>query len=297
MSLYVGYDIGGTSIKTAIINQKRAILYQSSVPTYGSESPLHTIKTLIKKTKTLMGESKEHLSGVGIGCTGPVDRETGLIYNPYTLPGYETINIKTMMEAEFAVPVTMENDANTAHVGEATMMSPTVLNSLMITFGTGIGVSVRLEGKLFRLPGPFHPEIGHISIGVDSPDSCYCNKSRCFEHVMSGTGINRYAMDTYGLKPEEVLENPDSEEYHAFMDRMVNATTDAITTLSILFNPEVVFIGGGMHTFICHYVMGPVQERLNTLLPVYGRTVLKDTQVGPIAGCYGSAILAAGQAG
>ncbi|MDT4763187.1 ROK family protein [Sphaerochaeta sp. PS] len=297
MNLYVGYDIGGTSIKSAIIDQKRTILYQDSVATYGLHDPLHTIKALMEQTKTFIAERKGSLTAIGIGCTGPVNRKTGAIHNPYTLPGYEGVNIKTMMETEFEVPVICENDANAAHVGEASMMDPAVPNSIMITFGTGIGVSVRLGGKLFRLPGPFHPEIGHISVGVGSPDLCYCNKSHCFEHVMSGSGINRYAMDTYGQSPEEVLKNPDSEQYRKFLARMVDATTEAIITLSILFNPEVVFIGGGMHLFICRYVMGPVQERLDTLLPVYGKTVLKDSQIGPLAGCYGAAMLATGQSG
>jgi len=292
VKLYLGFDIGGTSIKSILIDQVRTILYQGSLPTHDSDNPLQTLKTLSNETKIHVAKAKGQLAGVGIGCTGPIDIETGVIHNPYTLPGYEGINIRTLMEAEFGVPVMVDNDSNTAHVGESSKVNPSILNSIMITFGTGIGVSIRLGGKLFRLPGPFHPEIGHISVGVDGPDSCYCNKSRCFEHVMSGTAINRYAMDTYGLTPEEVLQNPNSKEYQVFVERMVTATTEAIITLSILFRPEVVFIGGGMHEFITRFVMDPVQKRLDTLLPVYGKTTLKETQMGPIVGCYGAAILA-----
>lgn len=295
MNLYLGFDIGGTSIKSILIDQERTIIYQGSIPTLGTEDPLHTLSILTTKAKTQIAATKGQLAGVGIGCTGPVDIETGVIHNPYTLPGYEGLNIRTLMETEFGVPVTIDNDSNAAHIGEASSMKSKVLNSIMITFGTGIGVSIRLGGKLFRIPGPFHPEIGHISVGVDSPSSCYCNKSRCFEHVMSGTAINRYAMDTYGFTPEEILQNPDSKEYQTFVERMVSATTEAIITLSILFRPEVVFIGGGMHEFIRCYVMAPVQERLDTLLPVYGKTILKETQMGPIVGCYGAAILASDQ--
>lgn len=193
--------------------------------------------------------------------------------------------------------MTVDNDANTAHVGEVSRLAPAVSNSIMITFGTGIGVSIRMGGKLFRLPGAFHPEIGHISVGVDSPSSCYCGKSRCFENIMSGTAINLYAMDTYGLTPEEVLQNPDSNEYQAFVERMVSAMTDAIISLSILFRPEIIFIGGGMQEFIKNYVMTPVQDRLDSLLPVYGKTVLKETLMGPLVGCYGAAIQSIAQVG
>jgi glucokinase len=201
------------------------------------------------------------------------------------------------MEKEFCVPVTVDNDANTAHVGEASRLTPTISNSIMITFGTGIGVSIRIAGKLFRLPGVFHPEVGHISVGVDSPSSCYCGKSRCFENIMSGTAINNYAMETYGLTPEEVLQNPENKESQAFVGRMVSATTEAIITLSILFCPEVIFIGGGMQEFIRRYVMAPVQDRLDSLLPVYGKTTLKETLMGPLGGCYGAAIQAIAQVG
>jgi predicted NBD/HSP70 family sugar kinase len=114
---------------------------------------------------------------------------------------------------------------------------------------------------------------------------------------MSGTAINRYAMKTYALTPEEVLNNPNSKSYRAFVERMVSATTEAIITLSILFRPEVVFIGGGMHEFISHYVMAPVQDRLDSLLPVYGKTLLKEAHMGPYVGCYGAAIQASDQDG
>lgn len=297
MKQYLGFDIGGTSIKCILIDQKRTILYQDSIPTQEMEDPLHTLSVLTSRAKTQIATAKEQLCGVGIGCTGPIDNETGVIHNPFTLPGYEGINIRTLMEKEFCVPVTIDNDANTAHVGEASRLTPAILNTIMITFGTGIGVSIRLGGELFRLPSAFHPEIGHISVGVDSLTSCYCGKSRCFEHVMSGTAINRYAMETYARTPEEVLQNPESKDSQAFVGRMISATTEAIITLSILFRPEIVFIGGGMQEFIRRYVMAPVQDRLDSLLPVYGKTTLQETLMGPLGGCYGAAIQAIAQVG
>ncbi|MGE0074469.1 MAG: ROK family protein [Sphaerochaetaceae bacterium] len=292
MNLYVGFDIGGTSIKHLVVDQDLHILESNSFPTQSQLGAAGTIKTMVDVVHSYANAYRGTVKAVGVGCTGPVNIETGEIQNPYTLPGFEGHSLSASMEPELGVPVVVENDANTAHVGEVAFSKRQIDNSMMITFGTGVGVSVRLGGSLFRIPGAIHPEIGHISVGVDSDESCYCNKTRCFEHVMSGTAINRYAYETFGRSPEAVLQDSESDEAQAFINRLVTASTDAIVTLSVIFQPEIVFISGGMHGFYCRHVMEPVQERLDRLMPMYGKTTLVEAQMGPDAGCYGAAVIA-----
>lgn len=293
MSLFVGFDIGGTSIKHMLIDSSYTVLHTGSFETLGPGGPDEALDTMTKIVHAYENQEKQKVQSVGIGCTGPVDIHTGTIQNPYTLPGFEGKSLKERLIPSLGIPVLVENDANTAHVGEIHYCGITQENTMMITFGTGVGVSLRMQGELFRTPGGVHPEIGHMTVSISSPGQCYCSRTNCFEHVMSGTAINAYASATYGMTPEAILEGEDREKATEFLDRMVTATTDAISSLAMIFASEVVILGGGMHQFIGKYILPHVQQRLNAMLPVYGKTTLVEARYGALSGSYGAAVMAA----
>jgi predicted NBD/HSP70 family sugar kinase len=95
------------------------------------------------------------------------------------------------------------------------------------------------------------------------------------------------------MTPEAILEGEDREKATEFLDRLVTATTDAISTLAMIFSSELVILGGGMHQFIGNYILPPVQDRLDNMLPVYGRTTLVEARYGALSGSYGAAVMAA----
>jgi glucokinase len=293
MSLFVGFDIGGTSIKHMLIDSSYTVLHTGSFETLGPGGPDEALDTMISIVHSYEAQEKQKVQCVGIGCTGPVNIYTGSIQNPYTLPGFEGKSLKDRLAPTLGIPVLVENDANTAHVGEIHYCGITQENTMMITFGTGVGVSLRMKGELFRTPGGIHPEIGHMTVSVSSPGKCYCSRTNCFEHVLSGTAINAYATATYGMTPEAILEGEDKGKATEFLDRLVTATTDAISTLAMIFSSELVILGGGMHQFIGNYILPPVQDRLDDMLPVYGRTTLVEARYGALSGSYGAAVMAA----
>ncbi len=295
MSAHIGFDIGGTSVKYLLMNSRRDILMDGSFPTHGIGGPEEVIRRMILAVRECERKQDLRVKSVGIGCTGPVDISTGVIYNPYTLSGFEGHSLSVPLRRELSVPVVIENDANCAHLGEVEYRKEKEGNTMMIAFGTGIGVSIRMGGKLYRTAGSIHPEIGHMGISVSSPGVCYCGRTHCFEHVMSGTAINRYAKEVYGTSPEHILDGTDRVKAEELLDRMVTATVDAVSTLAIMYAPSVVYLGGGLHSFIGRYVLSPAQQRLDRLLPEYGRTILVETGQGPLAGSLGAAILGAEQ--
>ncbi len=293
MSFFVGFDMGGTSIKHVLIDSQYTIVDKGSFKTLNTKGASGAIEEILHVVDSYASHVNQEIKSVGIGCTGPIDTSSGIIYNPYTLPGFEGHSLRESIEKPLGIPVFIDNDSNTAHYGELVHCKLTTPNSLMITFGTGIGVSARLDGSLYRTPGNIHPEIGHMTVSISSPGTCYCGRTHCFEHIMSGTAINTYARNIYGKRPEEVLEGCNKTSAEEFLNRMVVATTDAISTLAMIFSSETVFIGGGLHAFIGKYVLPPVQEKLTEILPVYGKTTLVEARMGPFAGSYGAAILAA----
>lgn len=251
MNFYCGVDIGGTGVKLALINEEERILQTDSFSTSSGLGPDFFVDTLSKAIVRLTKESKDscQLTAIGIGCTGPIDTDSGLILNPYTLPGLEGMNILDEIKSRLQLPAYLENDANTAHLGEIALYDKGIVskNTALMTFGTGVGCSIRIDKKIFRTIGGIHPEIGHTSAGVNSDVICYCGKNNCMENVLSGTAINRDAQRLFNQTPEKVLDNPDNtEEKKTFRENLIAALTNSITTIVGIFNSEQVFIAGGM---------------------------------------------------
>lgn len=295
MKVYCGIDIGGTSVRTLLINSTRQILTKNHFSTLSGSGPdffMDSLTASIRKAVHSHGSDYE-LQAIGIGCTGPVDENTGVILNPYTLGGLEGFGLTEAINACFQVPAYLDNDANTAHLGEiAAMGEAAPQNTVILTMGTGVGVSIRVGGEIFRVPGGIHPEIGHIPAGIISDVTCYCGKRDCLENTLSGTAINRDSKRLFGLPPETVLDCCDTPEKQQFRENLIAALTNSIAILTGIFNCELVFIVGGMQPFFDKYLIKEAQKRLSGLENIFGGTKILSKETSSISGSFGAAILA-----
>jgi len=288
MSITIGIDIGGTSVKLLALDEYASIIGETSFRTSSQNGIESFLSATDEAMQRLLKKGNAELAGLGVGCTGPIDYQTGIILNPYTLPGLEGHSISELLSERYHVPVVVDNDANTAHVGEVFLQGDAPDNTMMITFGTGVGVSIRLQGTLFRIPGGIHPEIGHIPTSIKAGDTCYCGRNNCMEHILSGTGINNHALQCGRKTPEELMEDPTS----SFKQDLKTALFESVSTLATIFHPQTVYIGGGMQKFFEMYLLKEVQQLLDALLPIYGRTHLQGCKAGTRAGSLGAALLA-----
>lgn len=298
MSLYCGIDIGGTSVKSILMNDSQEVFSSDHFETDSESGPDQFIDNLsdsiIRQIESL--DTVQTLTAIGIGCTGPINVETGVILNPYTLPGLQGLCLPQELRKRIHVPVTLENDANTAHLGEvASFNQPVPPNTLLMTIGTGVGCSIRSGGELFRIPGGIHPEIGHIATGSESDVACYCGKTNCMENTLSGTAINRDAKRLFGLTPEEILDNCDTPAKLQFREGLISGLTNSIASLTGIFNCEMVFIVGGMRRFYEKYVIDDCQKKIDLLENIFGGTKIVRTEPNYYTGCLGAAILAMNQ--
>jgi glucokinase len=301
--IVVGIDIGGTKIAAAAVNAHGEIQSREHIPTQaerGFDDGLRRIAALIDRVLGKAHGSRDSLSAIGIGCSGPVDPVRGTIDNPYTLPTWDGVNIVAPLRAEFGVPVVLENDADVAAMGEVWLGAGRGGRIVvMVTIGTGIGGGIILDGKIYRGVGGAHPEIGHHGIDPAGPE-CYCGIRGCWESLASGPAMVAAVRDQAtdrspgSLTGAQVVADAraGSPVAQAAVARAVEATALGIFNLTNLYTPEIIVLGGGvMDAYdLFEPAIRQTVER-NTMAPVE-RVSIRKAELGNDAGVIGAARLA-----
>jgi glucokinase len=195
---YIGLDIGGT--KTAVsFWQGENLLQKRQFPTCGS--PAEVIEMIIDAIDRIGGECSagktRTAAALGISCGGPLDSKNGLILSPPNLPGWDTVPIVSILEKKTGVPCFLENDANACALAEWYWGAGRGYRNLaFLTFGTGLGCGLILNGQLYRGTGDLAGEVGHIRIAEDGPEGY--GKRGSWEGYCSGGGLSRLYAETTG---------------------------------------------------------------------------------------------------
>lgn len=193
MDVLIGIDLGGTNVRVGALDLDGRVLARAETPIQAARGPregLNRIQGLIDRV--LADALPANLLGIGIGASGPIDRERGAIQNPYTLPTWVDVDICTPLSEKYQVPVTLENDADAAALGEYWKGAGQGAERLaLVTVGTGIGTAFVYHGELYRGMKGVHPEFGHHLIDPDGP-VCYCGARGCWESLASGSAIGHF---------------------------------------------------------------------------------------------------------
>lgn len=191
---YLGYDIGGTKC-SIVLGDKEFNIYEKTVfPTRTERGYREILDDFKKYTNALFSKyARRDLVRIGISCGGPLDSEEGVIYSPPNLPGWDAVPIVEIFEEAFAVPVAVQNDANACALAEWMMGAGVgTKNMVFLTFGTGMGAGLILNGKLYTGTNDLGGEVGHIRLAEDGPVGF--GKAGSFEGFCSGGGIARLAV-------------------------------------------------------------------------------------------------------
>jgi len=178
--MYLGIDIGGTKCAVILGDDEGNIVKKVRFETTDVNS---TIDRIIEES-VKMGEVK----AVGISCGGPLDSKKGIIMSPPNLPGWDDIHITEMLEEKLGVPVYLCNDANACALAEWKFGAGKGSNNMVfLTFGTGLGAGLILDGKLYAGTNDMAGEVGHMRLENHGPVGY--GKSGSFEGFCSGGGI------------------------------------------------------------------------------------------------------------
>jgi len=191
----IGLDIGGT--KCAVILGKMekednvSLVDKLVYPTMDYHHPDEMILQLQKGIEQIVlknGLSINEMSGIGISCGGPLDSRTGVIMSPPNLPGWDNVHITDHFQKKYDIPIAIQNDANACALAEWKFGAGRgYSNIIFLTFGTGMGAGLILDGKLYSGTNDNAGEVGHIRL--DSFGPVGYGKAGSFEGFCSGGGI------------------------------------------------------------------------------------------------------------
>ncbi|CYU44450.1 ROK family glucokinase [Streptococcus suis] len=265
----IGIDLGGTSVKLAILTTEGEIQEKWSIKTNILDDGSHIVPDIIDSIKQRFeshGLTKDDFLGVGMGSPGVVDSEAGTVIGAYNL-NWKTLQlVKDQFESALGLPFFIDNDANVAALGEqwvgAGNNNP---NVVFMTLGTGVGGGVIAAGNLIRGVKGAGGELGHITVDFDEPFACTCGKKGCLETVASATGIvnlsRRYADQYAGdAKLKQMIDDGQDVTAKDVFDLAKEGDDLALivyrhfseylgvacANIAAVLNPAYIVLGGGV---------------------------------------------------
>ncbi len=294
-----GVDIGGTKIAVGVVDESGRVLAKNECPTDVPRGFDHAMRQVAMLLHQCAERAQVKLRGIGIGSAGPLDSATGVLGDVNNLPGWKGGNPVDIFSREFGVAAAMENDADAAALGELRWgAARSKTRFLYVTVGTGIGVSVILDGKVYRGVDGCHPEIGHHIIDPAGP-LCTCGARGCWETLAAGPAMMEWfrksspaACGNGNLSAREIcLRAQDSDEWaQRAVEREAYYLGLGLANLINFFTPEAIVLGGSVMKS-AHLFMDRMREvvRQNCTLVPAGRVEIMLASLGADAGLIGAA--------
>ena len=263
--LYVGVDIGGTTIKVGICNAEGKLLHTFEGATgteNGPDAVLENIASYVRQIVADNGYAWEDVVGVGIGIPGFMDFATGVVFMSANFPGFKNVPVKATLEQKLGKPVAINNDANVAALGEAWSGAGRGLDNVVVyTLGTGVGGGIIVRGRIYEGATGMAGELGHVQVVPDMEAiQCGCGQHGCVETVSSATGIIRMAKDAVergdktsladltSIAAKDVFDAAKAGDEVALRiaKRAAFYLGKAMAATAVIVNPERFIVGGGV---------------------------------------------------
>ncbi|AMB98917.1 glucokinase [Aerococcus urinaehominis] len=313
----IGIDLGGTSVKLAVVDSQRQVLDQWSIPTDVSDQGQHIVNDIVATIIDRLGQlnlSLDEIKAIGMGSPGTIDHDLGQVKGAYNLNWQDSQPVRQAIQEGLGrqLPVAIENDANVAAMGEQFLgAAKDCPDIIMVTLGTGVGGGVIVDGHLVVGMGAAG-EVGHMFAQADGYQ-CTCGQTGCLETVASANGIARLAADLHkdwqgapsslaaayqaGQKVTSydlVLAAQAGDDFADYaLETSLTYLAHSLGQMASVTHPQVILIGGG--------VANAGQYLLDKLVPLFKQaaypaiaesTQIAIAQLGSEAGVIGAASLA-----
>jgi glucokinase len=265
--VWVGIDLGGTKMLVRVYDDAFKGLAGGKKKTRGRDGADATVARMIEMVREGLGEAgvdPARVAGIGVGCPGPLDLETGVLLELPNL-GWREVPIKRALEAAFGCPVSVLNDVDAGVFGEYAFGAARGARCALGVFpGTGIGGGCVYEGRLLRGRTRSCLELGHVQV-VPNGALCGCGRRGCLETVASRLAVAAAAaaaayrgeaphlLQLAGMNLSRIRSGLLAEAMAAGDDRVRQIVEQAAEWLGVgvagavnLLAPDVVVLGGGL---------------------------------------------------
>jgi glucokinase len=239
--IYVGLDIGGTKCSVVIGDNTFTIKKKVVFETRTERGYKEILSDFKVNMRSLLKEFRGYdLKRIGISCGGPLDSKKGIIYSPPNLPGWDTVPVTSIFSEEFGVETALQNDANACALAEWLMGAGRgTSNMVFLTFGTGMGGGLILNGRLYSGTNDLGGEVGHIRLAKEGPVGF--GKAGSFEGYCSGGGIAQLAKSVV----TEKLKSNQTVLFCPSVDKINDIDTKMVAQAAVAGDPvayEIIMI-------------------------------------------------------
>jgi len=285
----IGLDIGGT--KCAVIygraeGDKLEIADKAGFPTETNRGLDHTLNALYRHIDMVMERNNlktGNVEAIGISCGGPLDSKTGIIMSPPNLPGWDNVPLVKLLTDRYGIKSGIQNDANACALAEWKFgAGKGTENMIFMTFGTGLGAGLIINGRLYAGTNDMAGEVGHIRLSGFGPVGY--GKAGSWEGFCSGGGIAQLArtliMEKFQMG-ESVSFCKSAEDLNGITAQVVAEAAMSGDELAIqIYRISGQFLGKGLSVLIDilnpeMIVIGSIFARSKQLLEPYAMEVIR----------------------
>ncbi len=289
----VGLDVGGTTTKALLVDVEGRVVHEERRPTAHGPDPVGGLAAELARLTDVAAGQGLIVVAAGVVTPGLIEEATGTVHFASNL-GWRDLPLRPALQARVDVPVTTGHDVRAAGLAEQLLGAARgVSDVLLVTIGTGIASALVSGGHPVTGGTGAAGEVGHAPIRPGG-ERCPCGQRGCLEVYASGAGVAR----RYGARSgvprtaAEVVARRDTDRVAAEVwAEATSALADALITATLLLDPSVVVLGGGL-TAAGAALLDPVTAGLAAGLTWRQPPPVRLTALGTSAGCLGAAALA-----
>lgn len=282
------FDIGGTFIKYGLCDENFNLLEKDKIPTLAENGGQSIIERVID-----IIEQYDSIDRVAVSTAGQVDSENGIVvYSTDNIPYYTGMRVKSLIENKTGIPTFVENDVNSAALGEAHFgAAKGVSDFICLTLGTGIGGAIFLNNKLYKGSASSAGELGHMIIHSGGKQ-CTCGGEGCYECYASASSlikaVNKVSpveLNAFQIFEKENIEKP---EIRSEIDKWIDEIIVGLVNIIYIFNPSMIVLGGGIMNE--DYIIELIDRKIYTrLMDNFKNVKIVRPKLGNDAGMIGAA--------
>jgi glucokinase len=255
-------DLGGTQLRASLVDKNGQLLRRHAHATPATAGAVAVVESIAAAAREVAaGIPRAEILGVGVSSPGPIDTESGTALRLPTIVGFENFPLRNALEDALGQNVWLENDGIAAAIGEWKRGAGQGLRSLVyVTVSTGIGGGVIADGRVLHGRKGLAGHVGHLCIDHGGL-RCTCGNTGCWEAYAAGPAFAARARiaaeaaphsslhaGAATLQPADVFSATENGDELAItlVEEEARLLGVGITSLTHLFSPERVIIGGGL---------------------------------------------------